>query len=63
MADVPEVVANVDGALMVIRSGKTDKSMITPGVEVLGSKLWGVVVNDSPINGSSYYGYYGNRKE
>jgi capsular exopolysaccharide synthesis family protein len=63
MADVPEVVANVDGALMVIRSGKTDKSMITPGVEALGSKLWGVVLNDSPISGSSYYGNYGNRRD
>jgi capsular exopolysaccharide synthesis family protein len=63
MADVPEVVANVDGALMVIRSGKTDKSMITPGVEALGSKLWGVVLNDSQISGSSYYGNYGNRRD
>jgi capsular exopolysaccharide synthesis family protein len=63
MADVPEVVANVDGALMVLRSGKTDKSMITPGVEALGSKLWGVVLNDSPISGSSYYGNYGNRRD
>jgi capsular exopolysaccharide synthesis family protein len=63
MADVPEVVANVDGALMVIRSGKTDKSMVIPGVEILGSKLWGVVLNDSPISGSSYYGNYGNRRD
>jgi capsular exopolysaccharide synthesis family protein len=60
MGDVAEVVANVDGALMVIRSGKTDKSMVVPSLEMLGPKLWGVIVNDSPINGSSYYGYYGN---
>jgi capsular exopolysaccharide synthesis family protein len=63
MADVSEVVANVDGALMVIRSGKTDKSMITPAVAALGSKLWGVVLNDSPISGSSYYGNYGSRRD
>jgi capsular exopolysaccharide synthesis family protein len=63
MADVAEVISHVDGALMVIRSGKTDKSMVAPSLEILGSKLWGVVLNDSPINGSAYYGYYGNRKD
>jgi capsular exopolysaccharide synthesis family protein len=63
MADVAEVLPYVDGALMVIRSGKTEKSMVAPSLEILGSKVWGVVVNDSPINGSSYYGYYGNRKD
>jgi Mrp family chromosome partitioning ATPase len=62
MSDVAEVVPQADGALMVIRSGKTDKSMIAPSLEILGSKLWGVIVNDSPINGSSYYGSYGNRR-
>jgi capsular exopolysaccharide synthesis family protein len=63
MADVGEVLPHVDGALMVIRSGKTDKSMIAPSLEILGPKIWGVVVNDSPINGSAYYGYYGNRRD
>jgi capsular exopolysaccharide synthesis family protein len=63
MADVAEVLPYVDGALMVMRSGKTDKSMVAPSLAILGSKLWGVVMNDSPINGSSYYGYYGNRKD
>jgi capsular exopolysaccharide synthesis family protein len=62
MADVAEVLPYVDGALMVIRSWKTEKSMVAPSLAILGSKLWGVVVNDSPINGSSYYGYYGNPK-
>jgi hypothetical protein len=47
----------------VIRSGVSEKSMITPGVEALGSKLWGVVLNDSPISGSAYYGNYGNRRD
>lgn len=63
MADVAEAVPHVDGALMVVRTGKTDKSMVTPSLEVLGSKIWGVVANDVTINGSSYYGYYGNTKE
>jgi capsular exopolysaccharide synthesis family protein len=60
MADVAEVLPYVDGALMVIRSRKTDRSMVEPSLEILGPKLWGVIVNDSVISGSSYYGYYGN---
>jgi capsular exopolysaccharide synthesis family protein len=63
MADVSEVIPYVDGALMVIRSRKTEKSMIAPSLELLGSKLWGVVLNDSPINGSSYYGNYGKDRD
>jgi capsular exopolysaccharide synthesis family protein len=63
MADVAEIAPQVDGALLVVRTGKTDKSMITPCIETLGSKLWGVVVNDSPISGSSYYGYYGKHRD
>lgn len=63
MSDVAEAIPHVDGALMVVRTGKTDKSMIMPSLDILGSKIWGVVANDSPINGSSYYGYYGNSKE
>jgi capsular exopolysaccharide synthesis family protein len=63
MADVAEVIPHVDGALMVVRNGKTAKEMITPSLEILGPKLWGVVLNDSPISGSAYYGYYGLRKE
>jgi capsular exopolysaccharide synthesis family protein len=39
MADVAEVISHVDGALMVIRSGKTNKSMVAPSLEILGSKL------------------------
>jgi capsular exopolysaccharide synthesis family protein len=62
MSDVTEALPHVDGALIVVRSGKTDKSMIAPSLEMLGAKLWGVVLNDSTINGSDYYGYYGNRK-
>lgn len=63
MADVGEVLPHVDGAIMVVRSGKTDKSLIAPSLEILGTKIWGVVLNDSVINGSTYYGYYGMRKD
>jgi capsular exopolysaccharide synthesis family protein len=59
MSDVAEVLPHVDGALMVVRSGKTIKSLIEPTFEILGTKVWGVVLNDSLINGSAYYGYYG----
>lgn len=63
MADVGDVLPHVDGALMVIRSGKTQKALIEPSLGILGSKAWGIVVNDSPIYGSSYYGYYGMRRD
>ncbi len=62
MADVAEILPQVDGALMVVRADKTDESLILPALEILGAKVWGMVMNDCPINGSSYYGYYGNRK-
>jgi capsular exopolysaccharide synthesis family protein len=63
MADVAEVVPQVDGALLVVRTQKTEKSLITPCLETLGTKLWGIVMNDTQIRGSSYYGYYGKRRE
>jgi capsular exopolysaccharide synthesis family protein len=60
MSDVAEVLPHVDGALMVVRSGKTNKSLLQPTIDLLGSKLWGAVLNDAVINGSEYYyGYYG----
>jgi Mrp family chromosome partitioning ATPase len=62
MSDVAEVVPHVDGAIMVVREGKTKKALIAPTCEILGSKLWGSVLNDSPIMGSAYYGGYGNRR-
>jgi capsular exopolysaccharide synthesis family protein len=62
MADVGDVLAHVDGAILVIRSGKTARKMISPSLEILGSKLCGVVLNDSPIQGSTYYGAYGNHR-
>jgi capsular exopolysaccharide synthesis family protein len=63
MADVAEILPQVDGALMVVRAGKTEEALIAPALEILGAKVWGMVMNDCPINGSSYYGYYGNRKK
>lgn len=60
MADVAEIVPQIDGALLVIRNATTKKAMIPPACDVLGSKLWGVIYNDSPIAGSEYYGSYGS---
>jgi capsular exopolysaccharide synthesis family protein len=62
MADVSEVVPQVDGVIMVARVGKTERTMLAPAIELIHSKLWGVVANDCPLDGSAYYGYYGDRK-
>lgn len=62
MSDVAEVVPQVDGALMVVRAGKTQKALVNGPLEILGTKLWGVVLNDAPILGSAYYGGYGSAK-
>ena len=63
MSDVSEVLPFVDGALLVVRSSKTTKALISPAVEILGAKCWGVILNDAEINGSAYYGYYGYGKD
>ncbi|MEO8737586.1 MAG: CpsD/CapB family tyrosine-protein kinase [Edaphobacter sp.] len=63
LADVGEVLHHVDGAILVIRSGKTARKMVSPSLEILGSKLCGVILNDSPIQGSAYYGGYGNGRD
>lgn len=62
MADVSEMIPHVNGAILVVRTGKTEKDMLEPALEALGPKLWGVVANDCSINGSSYYGHYGKDK-
>jgi capsular exopolysaccharide synthesis family protein len=62
MSDVAEISPHADGALLVVRSGKTDRSMIAPSLEIVGAKLWGVVFNDTPIDGSSYFDDYGKAK-
>jgi protein-tyrosine kinase len=59
MSDVSDILPQTDGALMVVRSGKTQKTFLPPLLEILGRKLWGVVLNDTPILGSAYYGSYG----
>jgi len=62
MADVSEMIPYINGSILVVRTGKTEKDMLEPALEALETKLWGVVANDCSINGSAYYGYYGNQK-
>jgi capsular exopolysaccharide synthesis family protein len=62
MADISEMTENINGAILVVRTHKTEKDMLNPAIEAIGSKLWGVVANDCPISGSAYYGSYGNGK-
>jgi hypothetical protein len=59
MSDVSDILPQAEGALMVVRSGKTQKTLLPPLLEILGRKLWGVVLNDTPVLGSAYYGSYG----
>lgn len=63
LADVGEALPHVDGAILVIRSGKTARKTFSPSLEILGSKLCGVILNDCPILGSAYYGGYGNDRD
>ena len=60
MADVGELLPQVDGVLLVIRPGRTPRTMIAPTLERLGSKVWGVILNDAEIQGSGYYTGYGS---
>jgi capsular exopolysaccharide synthesis family protein len=62
MADISEMTENINGAILVVRTHRTEKDMLNPAIEAIGSKLWGVVANDCPINGSAYYGSYGKGK-
>jgi capsular exopolysaccharide synthesis family protein len=62
MADISEMTENINGAILVVRTHKTEKDMLNPAIEAIGSKLWGVVANDCPISGSAYYGSYGKGK-
>jgi capsular exopolysaccharide synthesis family protein len=62
LADVAELIPHVDGAILVVRARKTAQPVIAPALEILGTKLWGVILNDAPIIGDSYgYGAYKGR--
>lgn len=54
------VLANiVDGIILVVKAGKTDKKLIKKTVELLGrKKILGVVLNHCQVETKQYYKYY-----
>jgi capsular exopolysaccharide synthesis family protein len=62
VADPNVWVANADGALLVVRQGKTPKRLLRKALEeAAGMKLLGVVVNASQDTGHHHYAqYYGS---
>jgi len=59
MADVSFWSRQADGLLLVVREGKTAKSILQKGLETLDHpKVIGVVLNDSHQVDSSYYHHY-----
>jgi capsular exopolysaccharide synthesis family protein len=65
MADVNFWSRQADGLLLVCREGRTPKTVLQKGLEVLDSpNLLGVVINDAHTVESSYYQhyYYGGSK-
>ncbi len=66
MADVNFWSRQADGLLLVAREGRTPKTVLTKGLEVLDNpRLLGVVLNDAHSVESSYYHhyYYGGPKK
>jgi Mrp family chromosome partitioning ATPase len=53
--DVETIAPYLDGALFVVRMGKTERSLIARAIEGIGTKVLGVVVNDQHwYSGYSY---------
>ncbi|MGG3640554.1 CpsD/CapB family tyrosine-protein kinase [Bacillus gobiensis] len=64
VADAQILGNQVDGSVLVISSGKTDKDMALKAKEALAStksKLIGAVLNGKKMEQNSYYYYYGNK--
>jgi len=63
VTDAQILADSVDGTLLVIRSGKTEKEAALKAKEALEpakAKLLGTVLNDREKAANSYYYYYGN---
>lgn len=55
----------VDGTILVIRQGKTQKEAIKQAVEMIkhvDGNIIGTIMNDVDNSGNGYYGYYGTPK-
>ena len=51
----------VDGIILVVKAGKTDKKLVKKTVELLGrKKILGVVLNHCQVETKQYYKYYKN---
>lgn len=60
-ADAPVLAALVDGVLLVLESGETNRQMLVQAVEQIersGTRLLGSVLNKMPMNGRGGYYYY-----
>ena len=51
----------VDGIILVVKAGKTDKKLVKKTVDILGrEKILGVVLNHCQVETKQYYKYYKN---
>ena len=60
-ADAPVLAALVDGVLLILESGQTNRQMLAQAVEQIersGTRLLGSVLNKVPMNGRGGYYYY-----
>jgi Mrp family chromosome partitioning ATPase len=56
-ADVAELLPAVDAVLLVIRVLVTPRELLRRACDVLGKRLYGVVLNEATINSTPYYRY------
>ena len=49
----------VDGIILVVNAGKTDKNLVKKTVQLLGrQKILGVILNHCQVETKQYYKYY-----
>jgi Mrp family chromosome partitioning ATPase len=56
-ADVAELLPAVDAALLVVRAQRTPKELSRRAFDVLGKRLYGVVLNEATLSSAPYYRY------
>jgi capsular exopolysaccharide synthesis family protein len=56
-ADVTELLPLVDAALLVIRAQSTPRELSKRALDMLGTRLHGIVLNGATVDSSPYYGY------
>ena len=57
-AETSAIARQVDGVILVVKSGRTPREMVNELVESIGrEKILGVVMNWFDLRSSSYYGY------